>query len=153
MHFHNVTLNSASMSLSIQGYVVKGSPISSSPHCSPLINLDDCPTQLPYHSIQLIGMPKPQRFRPIAGQKLTEARNQVSKLLNDGIIRRSNSKFAAPIHLVPKKNGTFRMVGDYRLLNQHTEPDKYPLPRINDVLRNLHGLTFRKPPSSHHLAS
>ena len=84
-------------------------------------------------------MPKPQRFRPIAGQKLNEARNQVTKLLNDGIVRRSNSKFAAPIHLVPKKNGTFRMVGDYRLLNLHTEPDRYTLPRINDILQTLHG--------------
>ena len=30
------------------------------------------------------------------------------------------------------------MVGDYRLLNQNTIPDRYPLPRIQDILNGLY---------------
>ena len=83
-------------------------------------------------------MPQAQRARPLYGAKLEEVKQQINILLEDGVIRRSNSKFAAPIHLVKKKNGTFPMVGDYRMLNEPTEPDKYPLPRIHDILHGLH---------------
>ena len=42
-----------------------------------------------------------------------------------------------PINFVRKMNGTLRMCIDYRPLNQQIRLDKYPLPRIDDLLDQL----------------
>lgn len=54
-----------------------------------------------------------------------------------GIIRPSNSPWASPMHLVPKKGGETRAVIDYRKLNNVTRKDAYPLPRIDDIIYNV----------------
>ena len=58
-----------------------------------------------------------------------------------GIIRHSNSLWASPLHMVPKKDGMWRPCGDYRLLNLATTADCYPLPNVQDFAANLHGCT------------
>ena len=40
--------------------------------------------------------------------------------------------------MVQKKNGTWRVTGDFRKLNAQTRPDRYPIPRIEDILNHLH---------------
>ncbi|XP_052749153.1 uncharacterized protein LOC128200275 [Galleria mellonella] len=65
--------------------------------------------------------------------------DKVSELLNAGVIRESSSPFASPILLVKKKDGSDRMVVDYRELNSNTRSDNYPLPRISDQIDRLHG--------------
>ena len=40
---------------------------------------------------------------------------------------------------VKKKDGTMRVVIDYRSLNQNTVVDRYPIPRIDDLLDKLQG--------------
>lgn len=75
--------------------------------------------------------------------QMSEIKNQVSKLLNDNVIQESHSPWSAPVHLVPKKNidasgkQKWRMVVDYRRLNDITVDDKYPLPNINDLFDML----------------
>lgn len=71
-----------------------------------------------------------------------EIQKQVEKLLKDEIIRPSTSPYSSPVWIVPKKSDAsgqkkWRMVIDYRKLNQATIEDKYPLPRIDDILDNL----------------
>jgi len=57
--------------------------------------------------------------------------------LKAGLIAESNSRYAAPCFFIPKKDGTLRLVQDYRWLNQHTIKDKTPLPLINEVIDKL----------------
>jgi hypothetical protein len=59
----------------------------------------------------------------------------------EGIIRRSTSPWASPLHMVAKKDGSWRPCGDFRRLNLVTEPDRYPLPNMLDFADRLHGCT------------
>ena len=66
----------------------------------------------------------------------------LDKLQNEGIIRPSSSEWSAPIILVPKKTpGQYRLVVDYRALNDIIKKDNYPLPRVDDLLDRLEGST------------
>ncbi len=71
--------------------------------------------------------------------KIAEA--EFKKLKQAGIIRRSNSARALPLHMVPKKDGSWRPCGDYRCLNTVTTPDRYPLQNMQDLANGLHGCT------------
>lgn len=70
-----------------------------------------------------------------------EIKRQVEKLIENNLIEPSVSNYNSPIILVPKK-GTgpdkkWRMCTDYRALNKNVVADRYPLPRIDDILDNL----------------
>ena len=56
-----------------------------------------------------------------------------------GIVRRSNSPWSSPLHLVPKPGGAWRPCGDYRRLNNATVPDRYNLPNLRDFSAQLAG--------------
>ena len=64
---------------------------------------------------------------------------EIDKMLELGVIRPSNSEWASPVTLVPKKDGTTRFCVDYRRLNSITVKDRYPLPLIQDVFDTLEG--------------
>ncbi|CAB0040261.1 unnamed protein product [Trichogramma brassicae] len=51
---------------------------------------------------------------------------------------------SGPVHctLVPKPGNTWRITGDYRLLNARTQPDRHPLPIIEDLLQESVGKVF-----------
>lgn len=75
-----------------------------------------------------------------------EIRNQVHKLLENDLIEPSTSNYNSPIILVPKKSSDntkkWRMCIDYRKVNKKLVADKYPLPRIDDVLDGLGRAVF-----------
>lgn len=68
---------------------------------------------------------------------------QVKKLVSDGLVEPSISEYNSPLLLVPKKtlpNSTqkrWRLVVDYRQINKKVLADKFPLPRIEDILDQL----------------
>ncbi|CAB0028292.1 unnamed protein product [Trichogramma brassicae] len=85
------------------------------------------------------SLPAPRR---LAGDRLAAAKAEFKKLLDRGIIRPSSSQWASPLHLVPKPGNTWRITGDYRLLNARTQPDRHPLPIIEDLLQESVGKVF-----------
>ena len=69
------------------------------------------------------------------------AKEEFIKMEKLGIVRRSASPWASPLHVVPKADGSWRPCGDYRRLNTVTTDDRYPLPHIQDFNGHLSGTT------------
>lgn len=63
-------------------------------------------------------------------------------MLKHGICRPLSSAWASPLLLVSKKDGTFRLCGDFRRLNSVTRADRYPLSHIHDFTAHLSGSTI-----------
>ena len=81
-------------------------------------------------------------FRRLDPLRLQQAKAEFSKLEAAGIIRRSNSPWSSPLHLVPKPDGSWRPCGDYRRLNLATTPNCYPLPNLQDLTAASMALLF-----------
>ncbi|KAL0448539.1 UNVERIFIED_CONTAM: Transposon Ty3-G Gag-Pol polyprotein [Sesamum latifolium] len=81
----------------------------------------------------------PYRMAP---SELKELKKQLEELLDKGFIRPSISPWGAPVLFVKKKDGSMRLCIDYRQLNRITIKNKYPLPRIDDLLDQLKGATI-----------
>ena len=95
-----------------------------------------------FHSIETVGWPvfaKPRRLDP---EKHRIAEAEFRNLEKAGIVRRSNSPWSSPLHMVPKPDGSWRPCGDYCRLNLATKHDRYPLPSILDLSAKLHGCKF-----------
>ena len=86
--------------------------------------------------IDLIPGTAPISRRPykMAALELGELKKQHDESLQKGFIRPSTSPWACPILFVKKKDGTYRLVVDYRPVNLVTIKNKYPLPKINDLV-------------------
>ncbi len=82
---------------------------------------------------------KSRRLNP---EKLQIAKVEFKRLESAGIVSRSKSPWASPLHIVPKKDGSWRPCGDYRRLNLVATPDKYPLPNMQDLSNGLLGCTI-----------
>nr|KYP69532.1 Transposon Ty3-I Gag-Pol polyprotein [Cajanus cajan] len=78
----------------------------------------------------------PYRMSPI---ELVDIKKQIEDLLEKGFVRPSVSPWGAPVLLVTKKDGSMRLCVDYRKLNKVTIKNKYPLPRIDDLMDQLVG--------------
>lgn len=63
--------------------------------------------------------------------------------MNSDHIQPSSSSCASPTFIIPKKDGSeWRLVIDYYALNKATVKNRYPLPRIEDLLDHLQGACF-----------
>jgi hypothetical protein len=91
------------------------------------------------HYIKTAGPPIASRFRRLDGEKLAAARAEFLQMERDVIVRRSDSPWSAPLHMVRKPDGSWRPCGDYRRLNLVTVPDSYPLPNVLDFTEKLPG--------------
>ena len=71
-----------------------------------------------------------------------EIKRQIQELLQKRKIRPASSPCGSPIMLVQKKDGTSRLCIDYRALNKITVRNRYPIPRIDDLLDQLTGAKY-----------
>ncbi len=65
------------------------------------------------------------------------AKEFIEENLAKGYIVNSKSDMASPLFFIGKKDGTARPCQDYRKLNNGTIKDAFPLPNIQDLLRDL----------------
>ena len=101
------------------------------------------------HSITLIPGTKPIYVKPyrLPQAHKEEVNRQVQEMVKEGIIRPSASQWNAPLLVVPKKPDAsgkrrLRVVADFRLVNEATIGDSYPLPNITDILNQLGGAKY-----------
>ena len=97
------------------------------------------------HKIVTKSYPCSARPRPLSPEKLACAQEEINQLLEAGIVRRSDSPYSSPLHMVLKQTatgGTYRLCGDYRQLNKMTVEDKYPVPNAQTLFYRLAGATI-----------
>ena len=66
----------------------------------------------------------------------------VEEILEDSIIRPSQSSYSTPVVMVQKKEGSCHMCLDYIELNKITIKDKFPILVIDELLNELHGAIY-----------
>lgn len=101
-------------------------------------------TNLIEHSIKLKDNTSPVYVKPyrLPNALKGEIQKQVDEMLKHDIIEETTSEWSSPVLLVPKKTDRsgekkWRLVVDYRQLNNKIIDDKFPLPNITEILDSL----------------
>ena len=87
----------------------------------------------------------PKHHKPFPVPKIHEVtlRNELTRLCKIGVLKKcSDSTWASPTFIIPKKNGTVRFISDFRYVNKCLIRKPYPIPKIADVLQKLEGVKF-----------
>ncbi|CAB0042248.1 unnamed protein product [Trichogramma brassicae] len=99
----------------------------------------DFPVQ---HRIVTSGQPVFARPRRLAGDRLAAREGRIQEAARSG----HHQAFIEPVgqSTAPRAEpgNTWRITGDYRLLNARTQPDRHPLPIIEDLLQESVGKVF-----------
>jgi len=92
------------------------------------------------HAIDFIEgakLPKPAKVYLLSLAERNSLDTWIDEELRKGYIRPSTSSIAAPFFFVKKHNGSLQPVMDYRALNTITIKNRYPIPRIADLIESL----------------
>ncbi|KAL5516188.1 hypothetical protein EMCRGX_G001465 [Ephydatia muelleri] len=95
-------------------------------------------TSLAEHPIEC-GSARPIRLAPyrIPHAYRKAVQQEISEMLEEGVIEPSASEWCSPMVIVQKKDKALRICVDYRKLNSVSQVDAYPMPRIDDILDHL----------------
>ena len=86
--------------------------------------------------------PVATRLWPLPHSTRQAVQEEVEKMVELGVVEKCASPWRSPAMLVKKKCGGNRYVIDYRNLNKMVRDDKFPLPRIEEVLESLGGSQY-----------
>ena len=103
------------------------------------------PNRKPWdHAIELVpgAQPKGCKVYPLSVTEQSELDRFLTENLETGRIRQSKSPMASPVFFIKKKDGSLRLVQDYRMLNEMTVKNKYPLPLISELVNQLRGAKY-----------
>jgi transposase InsO family protein len=96
------------------------------------------------HAIELIpqAVPRSCKVYPLSLDEQKELDMFLEENLRTGRIRHSKSPMASPVFFIKKKDGSLRLVQDYRQLNEITIKNRYPLPLISELVSQLKGARY-----------
>ncbi len=95
----------------------------------PRINLDtDVPIYTPQYKV-------PHNMK-------AAVKENIDQFFKMGVIQLSKSPYNSPTLIVKKKDGGTRLCIDFRRVNEHVITDRYPLPRIDQILEELGGARY-----------
>ena len=103
------------------------------------------PNRKPWdHAIELTSRAQPKgcKVYPLSVKEQAELDTFLTENLETGRIRQSKSPMASPVFFIKKKDGSLRLVQDYRMLNAMTVKNKYPLPLIPELVNQLRGAKY-----------
>ena len=87
------------------------------------------------------AVPRFHRPRQVPYALKSQVEQELNRLEREGVV--NHSQWAAPIVTVPKKDGTVRICGDYKVtINPVLDVDQYPLPWPEDLFATLAGGKF-----------
>ncbi len=86
--------------------------------------------------------PKVHKLYSLSPKERDTMNTFIDENLAKGYIRKSKSEQASPFFFRAKKDGKLRPILDYRVLNDDTVKNAYPLPRIEDLMAKLTGAKF-----------
>ena len=89
------------------------------------------------HFIKTTGPPVHSRYRRLRPELHHIAKQAFTEMEKMGVCSKAATPWASPLHMTPKKDGTWRPCGDYRRLNLITEPDHYAMPNISDLTSSI----------------
>ena len=95
------------------------------------------------HNIKLMDYtPFKERYCRIPSNQYEEVKKHLYEMLEIGAIRQSNNPWASVVVLVRKRDGSLHFCIDLHKLNSCTANDTYGLPRINETLDCLNGVSW-----------
>jgi len=111
---------------------------------------DELPKRLPPRraidfKIDLLpnSAPTSRHHHRLSPLDLAELKEHLKDLIDHGFIKESHSPYGAPVLFAKKQGETKRRLCiDYRDINKNTIRDRYPLPRIDELMDRLYGANW-----------
>lgn len=80
---------------------------------------------------------------PVPHSRRETFKNELQRLIKIGVLRKdTESPYASPSFIFPKKNNTVRFLSDFRKVNQILVRKPYPILKILDMMQTLQGFRY-----------
>ncbi len=112
-----------------------------------IISTDEKPklgrTGIIKHEVKVTGNPIKGRPYPVKDNKREKwMKEEIERMLKEGIIKKSKSPWASSVVLVSKKDESIRFCVDYKKVNDLMIVDAHPLPIVNDTVNKIGGKKY-----------